>query len=165
LRKRIFVIDDDLGQSAQSADTRHGFQRLQTEVALDHVGLILGWEMSRLARSCKDWCHLLEVCALSETLLADQDGLYDPTENHDAPHRVTVGIPVGAVRAHGLEADAPCLDPLLVVAGGGDDHFMSSGLQTRGEGDVGMQVAQGAERREDDPPPGVTRASTVCRSG
>ena len=69
-----------------------------------------------------------------------------------------VGIEVRAVRAHGVEADAPCLDPLLVMARGGDDRFVSSGLQTQGEGDVGMQVAQGAERREDDPPPGVTRA-------
>ncbi len=84
---------------------------------------------------------------------------------HDAPHRVTVGIQVGAVRAHGVEADAPCLDPLLVVAGGGDDRFVSSGLQSQGEGDVGMQVAQGAERREDDPSPGATRSSFVCRSG
>jgi DNA invertase Pin-like site-specific DNA recombinase len=82
-RDRVLVIDEDLGQSAESAETRPGFQRLLAEVALDHVGLVLGWEMSRLARSCKDWYHLLEVCALSETLLADQDGLYDPTEYND----------------------------------------------------------------------------------
>jgi DNA invertase Pin-like site-specific DNA recombinase len=82
-RDRVLVIDEDLGQSARSAETRPGFQRLLAEVALDHVELILGWEMSRLARSCKDWYHLLEVCALSETLLADQDGLYDPREYND----------------------------------------------------------------------------------
>ena len=53
------------------------------EVGLDHVGLILGLEMSRLARSCKDWHQLLELCALFRTLLADQDGLYDPTQFND----------------------------------------------------------------------------------
>ncbi len=88
-RDRVLVIDDDLGQSVQSAKTRRGFQRLLAEVAFDHVGLVLVWEMSRLARSCKDSYHLLEVCALSETLLADQDGLYDPTEYND---RLVLGM-------------------------------------------------------------------------
>ena len=83
---------------------------------------------------------------------------------HDAPHRVTVGVQVGAVRAHGVEADAPRLDPLSVVAGGGDDRFVSSGLQTQGDGDVGMQVAQGAERREDDLAPRLTRFPFACWS-
>jgi DNA invertase Pin-like site-specific DNA recombinase len=57
------VIDDDLGRSGESAEGRPGFQRLLAEVALDRVGLILGLEMSRLARSCKDWHQLLELCA------------------------------------------------------------------------------------------------------
>jgi DNA invertase Pin-like site-specific DNA recombinase len=74
-RDRVVVIDDDLGQSGQSAEGRLGFQRLLAEVALDHVGLILGLEMSRLARSCKDWHPLLELCARFRTLLADADGL------------------------------------------------------------------------------------------
>jgi DNA invertase Pin-like site-specific DNA recombinase len=74
---RILVIDDDLGQSGSTAAGRRGFQRLVTEVTLNHVGLILGLEMSRLARSNTDWHHLLEVCALFHTLLADPDGLYD----------------------------------------------------------------------------------------
>ena len=60
-RSRIQVIDDDLGKSGQSIEGRPGFQRLLAEVALDRVGLILGLEMSRLARSCKDWHHLLEL--------------------------------------------------------------------------------------------------------
>ncbi len=59
------------------------------EVGLDRVGLVLGWEMSRLARSCKDWYHLLELCALFETLLADQDGLYDPSDYND---RLLLGL-------------------------------------------------------------------------
>ena len=64
-RDRVVIIDDDLGQSGQSAEGRLGFQRLLAEVALDHVGLILGLEMSRLARSCKDWHQLLEFVPAS----------------------------------------------------------------------------------------------------
>jgi hypothetical protein len=79
--------------------------------------------------------------------------------------RVAVVVQVGAVQAYGVEADAPCLDPLVVVAGGSDDRFVSSGLQSQGDGDVRMQVAQGPERREDDPALGVTRFRFACRSG
>ena len=81
--ERVLVIDEDQGQSAKSAEARQGFQQLLAEVSLDHVGLVLGIEMSRLARSCKDWYQLLEVCALFRTLLFDQDGLYDPTNYND----------------------------------------------------------------------------------
>ena len=88
-RDRVVIIDDDLGQSGQSAEGRLGFQRLLAEVALDHVGLILGLEMSRLARSCKDWHQLLELCARFRTLLADADGLYDPTDYND---RLLLGL-------------------------------------------------------------------------
>ncbi len=88
-RDGVTVIDDDLGLSGQSAEGRLGFQRLLAEVALDHVGLILGLEMSRLARSCKDWHQLLEWCARFRTLLADADGLYDPTDYND---RLLLGL-------------------------------------------------------------------------
>jgi DNA invertase Pin-like site-specific DNA recombinase len=88
-RPQIIVIDDDLGKSGQSIEGRLGFQRLLAEVALDHVGLILGLEMSRLARSCKDWHQLLELCARFRTLLADADGLYDPTDFND---RLLLGL-------------------------------------------------------------------------
>lgn len=87
--ERVLVIDDDQGQSGSSAAARVGFQRLLAEVTLDHVGLVLGLEMSRLARSCKDWHQLLEVCALFGTLLADQDGLYDPRQYND---RLLLGL-------------------------------------------------------------------------
>ncbi len=80
---QIEVIDDDQGVSGQSIEGRAGFQRLLVEVGLDRVGLVLGLEMSRLARSCKDWHQLLELCAIFRTLLGDQDGLYDPTEFND----------------------------------------------------------------------------------
>jgi len=89
LRDRMLVIDEDQGQSAQNAAGRAGFQRLLAEVSLDHVGLVLGLEMSRLARSCKDWHQLLEVCALFGTLLSDADGLYDPTDYND---RLLLGL-------------------------------------------------------------------------
>jgi DNA invertase Pin-like site-specific DNA recombinase len=88
-QERVLIIDEDQGRSAQSAEGRLGFQRLLAEVGLDHVGLVLGIEMSRLARSCKDWHQLLELCGLFRTLLADQDGLYDPTDFND---RLLLGL-------------------------------------------------------------------------
>ncbi len=86
---RILVIDDDLGKSATSAQGRAGFQRLVSEVSLDHVGIIFGVEMSRLARSNKDWHQLLELCALFHTLIADLDGMYDPALYND---RLLLGL-------------------------------------------------------------------------
>ena len=88
-RDRVLVIDEDQGQSARSAANRHGFQRLLTEVALDHVGLVLGFQMSRLARPCKDWHQLLELCARFGTLLTDLDGMYDPADYND---RLLLGL-------------------------------------------------------------------------
>jgi DNA invertase Pin-like site-specific DNA recombinase len=86
---RVLVIDEDLGKSASSAEGREGFARLVAEVGLDHVGLILGVEMSRLARSSKDWHQLLEICALFSTLIADLDGIYDPSQYND---RLLLGL-------------------------------------------------------------------------
>ncbi len=88
-KDRVVVIDDDLGQTGSTAVHRAGFQRLLAEVALNHVGLVLGIEMSRLARSCKDWHHLLELCGVFRALLADQDGLYDPCDFND---RLLLGL-------------------------------------------------------------------------
>jgi DNA invertase Pin-like site-specific DNA recombinase len=88
-RDRVVVIDADQGQSGQSMVTRLGFQRVLAGVSLDHVGLIPGPEMSRLARSNKDWHQLLELCAIFRTLLADADGLYDPTDYND---RLLLGL-------------------------------------------------------------------------
>jgi DNA invertase Pin-like site-specific DNA recombinase len=86
---RVLVIDEDLGKSGSSAEGREGFARLVAEVGLDHVGLILGVEMSRLARSSKDWHQLLEICALFSTLIADLDGIYDPSQYND---RLLLGL-------------------------------------------------------------------------
>jgi DNA invertase Pin-like site-specific DNA recombinase len=87
--ERVVVIDDDLGLSGASAEGRVGFQRLMAEVGMDHVGIILGVETSRLARSCRDWYHLLEVCALFMTLISDTDGVYDPCNYND---RLLLGL-------------------------------------------------------------------------
>lgn len=86
---RVLVIDEDQGKSARSADNRPGFQRLLAEISLGHVGIVLGREMSRLARSCKDWYQLLELCGLFHVLLADADGVYDPAEFND---RLLLGL-------------------------------------------------------------------------
>ena len=89
MSKHVLVIDDDQGQSGSSAEGRAGFQRLLAEISLDRVGMILGLEMSRLARSCKDWHALLELCAIYRTLLADADGVYDPSDYND---RLLLGL-------------------------------------------------------------------------
>ena len=73
---RIIVIDTDLGQSGASAADREGFQRLVTEVSLGRAGIVLGLEVSRLARNSMDWLRLLEICALADTLILVVDGLY-----------------------------------------------------------------------------------------
>lgn len=86
---RVQVIDEDQGQSGRDAEHRAGFQRLLAEVAIDHVGIVLGLEMSRLARSDKDWHHLLEVCGVFGTLVADQDGVYNAADPND---RLLLGL-------------------------------------------------------------------------
>jgi DNA invertase Pin-like site-specific DNA recombinase len=88
-RERIVVIDDDQGRSGRTVEQRPGFQRLLAEVTLDHVGLVLGLELSRLSRSSKDWYQLLELCAVFGTLLADQDGIYDANDSND---RLVLGL-------------------------------------------------------------------------
>src|SRR3990172_2842018 len=75
--EQVHVIDCDLGQSGASAADRAGFQQLVSEVSLGHAGIVLGLEVSRLARNSTDWHRLLELCALSDSLILDEDGLYD----------------------------------------------------------------------------------------
>jgi DNA invertase Pin-like site-specific DNA recombinase len=86
---QIRVIDQDLGHSGASAADRAGFQWLMAEVGLGYVGLVMGLEVSRLARSSSDWHRLLEICALSDTLILDEDGLYDSATFND---RLLLGL-------------------------------------------------------------------------
>ena len=85
----VEVIDEDQGRSGSTVEGRPGFQRLLAEISLDRVGMVLGLEMSRLARSCKDWHQLIELCGIFRTLLADADGVYDPTDPND---RMLLGL-------------------------------------------------------------------------
>lgn len=88
-RDRVAVIDADQGRSGQSAEGRLGFQHILVELGLDHVGIILGLEASRLARSDPDWAPLVRLCGVFRTLLCDYDGLYDPTDFND---RLLLGL-------------------------------------------------------------------------
>jgi DNA invertase Pin-like site-specific DNA recombinase len=85
----VVVVDEDLGRSGASSDKRFGFKELVAEVGLGQVGLILALETSRLARSSADWHQLLDLCALTQTLIADADGVYSPGEFND---RLLLGL-------------------------------------------------------------------------
>lgn len=81
--ERIHVIDSDLGKTASQVAGRDGFQQLVSEVALGKAGIIMGLEVSRLARNCADWHRLMELCEIAGTLILDEDGLYDPARFND----------------------------------------------------------------------------------
>ncbi|TGS85032.1 MAG: recombinase family protein [Mesorhizobium sp.] len=87
--ERVHVIDCDLGKSGSSAVARDGFQELVSEVALAKAGVVMGLEVSRLARNSADWHRLLELCALTSTLILDEDGVYDPASFND---RLLLGL-------------------------------------------------------------------------
>jgi DNA invertase Pin-like site-specific DNA recombinase len=87
--EQVITIDADQGQSGASAADREGFQRLVSEVGMGRAGIVLGLEVSRLARNNADWHRLLELCALSGTLISDEDGVYDPGEFND---RLLLGL-------------------------------------------------------------------------
>lgn len=85
----IQVIDEDLGVSGGSNTERAGFKKLVAEVSLNKVGIVLGLEVSRFARNNRDWYHLIDLCALFDTLIADQDGIYHPGAPND---RMVLGL-------------------------------------------------------------------------
>ena len=86
---QIIVIDNDQGESGASAVWREGFQRLVTDVGMGQAGIVMGLEVSRLARNNADWHRLLEICALADTLILDEDGVYDPANFND---RLLLGL-------------------------------------------------------------------------
>ena len=88
-KEQVVIIDEDLGLSGSSSDKRSGFARLTSEVALAHVGIVLGLEVSRLARNNADWYRLLELCGITDTLIGDNDGIYHPALFND---RLLLGL-------------------------------------------------------------------------
>lgn len=87
-QETIEIIDEDLGQSG-AWQNRSGFQRLVAEVGIGHAGIVLSLEVSRLARNCSDWHRLLEICAVSDTLILDEEGIYNPSHFND---RLLLGL-------------------------------------------------------------------------
>jgi DNA invertase Pin-like site-specific DNA recombinase len=88
-RDRVDIVDADQGRSGQTTEGRLGFQYILAELGLDHVGIVLGLEASRLARSDPDWAPLVRLCGVFRALLCDHDGLYDPTDFND---RLLLGL-------------------------------------------------------------------------
>ncbi|MGH8523629.1 MAG: recombinase family protein [Gammaproteobacteria bacterium] len=88
-KEQVVIVDEDLGLSGSSIDKRSGFARLTSEVALTHVGIVLGLEVSRLARNNADWYRLLELCGITDTLIGDNDGVYHPALFND---RLLLGL-------------------------------------------------------------------------
>jgi DNA invertase Pin-like site-specific DNA recombinase len=88
-RHQVLVIDEDQGTSANGTAVRSGFGHLTAEVALGHVGIVLGLELSRLARNSVDWYRLFDLCEITDTVLGDDDGLYHPGDFND---RLVLGL-------------------------------------------------------------------------
>jgi len=86
---QIVVVDSDQGESGASAVWREGFQHLVADVSMGRAGIVMGLEVSRLARNNADWHRLLEICALADTLILDEDGMYDPANFND---RLLLGL-------------------------------------------------------------------------
>ena len=87
--EQVTVVDDDQAQTAASVTRRGGFQTLVSEVGMGRAGIVMGLEVSRLARNNADWHRLLEICALTDTLVLDEDGIYDPAHFND---RLLLGL-------------------------------------------------------------------------
>ena len=88
-KDQVTVIDEDLGLSGADASNRNGFTQLTAQVAMARVGIVLGLEVSRLARNNADWYQLLDLCALTDTLIGDADGIYHPGQFND---RLVLGL-------------------------------------------------------------------------
>src|SRR6202167_1457274 len=88
-KEQVSVVDEDLGLSGSGSVKRSGFARMTAEVALGHVGIVLGLEVSRLARNNADWYRLLDLCGITDTLIGDSDGIYHPALFND---RLVLGL-------------------------------------------------------------------------
>ena len=118
--EQIVVIDTDQGQSGASAADREGFQRLVADVGLGKAGIVLGLEVSRLARNNADWHRLLEISALAGTLICDEDGLYDPADFND---RLLLGLKgtMSEAELHFIRARLAGRDPVQGTPRGAAD--------------------------------------------
>ncbi|MDA0922049.1 MAG: recombinase family protein [Planctomycetota bacterium] len=98
---QVSVVDEDQGKSAAQSAGREGFQKLAADVGLGRVGIIVGYEVSRLSRNCADWHQLLELCAVFDTLIGDVDGIYHPRDFND---RLLLGLKgtMSAAELHSL---------------------------------------------------------------
>ena len=88
-REQVVQIDEDLGKSGAGIQDRSGFRQMVAEAALGGVGIIIALEVSRVSRSNHDWYHLLDICAVTRTLIADAEGIYDPRAHND---RLLLGL-------------------------------------------------------------------------
>jgi len=136
-REQVRVVDADLGRSGADAAGREGFQHLVSEVALGRVGLIIGLEASRLARSNSDWYQLLDLCGMTGTLIADGDGIYDPSAYSDRlvlglkgtisealsgyRHKASLGYPFNRSTAAVAESLLPAAGGSRLAAAGGEE--------------------------------------------
>src|SRR5205085_6109686 len=136
----IVLIDSDLGRSAALAAEREGFQRLVSEVGMGRAGLVIGLEVSRLARNSSDWHRLLEICALSDTLILDEEGLYDPTHFND---RLLLGLKGTMSEAELHVMQARMRGSLLAKARRGELHVpLPVGLVYEAQGQVVLDPDQ-----------------------
>jgi DNA invertase Pin-like site-specific DNA recombinase len=131
--EQVAIVDEDLARSGTSTDGRLGFKDLVAEVGLGHVGLILGTEVSRLARNNADWYQLLELCTLTGTLVADSDAIYNPGNYND---RTLLGL-------KGLLAEAE----LHLIR-----QRLDSGLRNKAKrGELELNLPVGLDREEGGP--------------
>src|SRR5436190_7274495 len=128
----VVVVDGDMGRSGATSEGRVGFKELVVEVGLGHVGLVLALEVSRLARSSADWHQLLDLCALTGTLIADADGVYSPADFND---RLLLGL-----RGTMSEAELDLIRARL-----------DGGLRNKAErGELRLALPVGLDRDDDD---------------
>jgi DNA invertase Pin-like site-specific DNA recombinase len=116
--QQIVVIDEDLGLPGTGIAQRNGFAQLTAEVALDHVGIVLGLEVSCLARNNADWCRLLDLCGPTDTLIGDGDGIYHSAllNDHDgALAQWRLAVERASYEAQRAERRYRAVDPLCVV--------------------------------------------------
>jgi DNA invertase Pin-like site-specific DNA recombinase len=133
-KSRVAIIDEDQGLSGKHSAGREGFQKLTADVALGKIGIILGYEASRVARNCADWHRLLELCALFDTLIGDADGIYHPRDFND---RLLLGLK-GTMSEAELHSLRLRLDAgrLSKAKRGALVHHLPTGLVRTPEGEV-----------------------------